>query len=391
MFRSMNRTGVTAVCSLAVLAFAASGVRAQPFLPIYPGGPTYRQYLANVQAFGQALRSVPPYALGYNPYLRPAVVNYPVVPAYAAYTASPGYDPSLYANPYASYGGSLRGAADVIDAQGRFAVQQQQAVLVREQVKTARLDNRRRQFDQDLYERERTPTAEDERARLRAQQVRHALNDPPPSEIWSAQALNDLLGELQTQAARRVLQTHRGPREPLGPDVLKQINVAPANRGGDIGLLKDGGRLHWPWALATPDFQVERERLNGLAQDAVTQARFNHRVDAGSLRQMNGDLDRMQQRLSRTLVDLPPSQAIEARRFLNRLGEALKVLGQPDAASYFNGKYAARGHTVPELVKHMTDSGLCFAPAVAGDEAAYLAMHRALAAHVMSVQHPQPR
>jgi hypothetical protein len=36
---------------------------------------------------------------------------------------------------------------------------------------------------------------------------------------------------------------------------------------------------------------------------------------------------------------------------------------------------------VPELVEHMTKEGLEFAPAVAGDEAAYLSLHRALATY----------
>ena len=93
------------VCSLAVLAFAAPAVRAQPFVPIYPGGPTYGQYLSNLRAYGAAMRWVPPYALGYNPY--PQVINYgPVYRGYYnPYLTGYGYNPLLnsYYNPYLGY------------------------------------------------------------------------------------------------------------------------------------------------------------------------------------------------------------------------------------------------------------------------------------------------
>jgi hypothetical protein len=413
MFSLAKRTGVAAVCSLAVLAFAASGARAQPFVPIYPGGPTYGQYLGNIRAFGQAMRFVPPYALGYNPYIRGnPIVNtpaaslygglggYPATMAtnpYAAYTGSPGYDASLYNNPYGygynfdPYGGYLRGAADVINAQGRFAVQQQEAVMKREQIKSARLDYRRKLFDEYLYEREKTPTLEEEREKTRLENVMRSRNNPPVTEIWSAKALNDLLREIQLQGAKGVMTTYKGPKEPLDPDQLKLINVTSAKGGGNIGLLKNGGRLNWPLALTAPEFKEERERLASLAQDAVKEAEFNNRVDPGSLRTMNEDLDRMQKQLSRSVGDLPVSQYMEAKRFLGDLGDALKVMAQPDAASYINRKYSAKGKTVPDLIKYMSDNGLQFAPAVSGDETAYQALHRALAAYATGLQSPESR
>ena len=58
--------------------------------------------------------------------------------------------------------------------------------------------------------------------------------------------------------------------------------------------------------------------------------------------------------------------------------EALKLLEKPHAGYYFSGKFSARGKTVAELIQHMSYQGLRFAPAVAGDEAAYENLHRAL-------------
>jgi hypothetical protein len=56
-------------------------------------------------------------------------------------------------------------------------------------------------------------------------------------------------------------------------------------------------------------------------------------------------------------------------------------LAQPDAVDYLNGKYKAKGKTVADLVKYMTDNGLQFARATPGAEAAYTTLYHALVAY----------
>jgi len=67
-----------------------------------------------------------------------------------------------------------------------------------------------------------------------------------------------------------------------------------------------------------------------------------------------------------------------AKRYLRELDAAIKVLKDPNADKYVNGTYAAQGRTVRELVAHMTQNGLRFAPAVAGEEGAYAALFHAM-------------
>src|SRR5438552_1614810 len=151
------------------------------------------------------------------PAARASFRSVPTTNAY--YPPSPyPYYPGYYADPYSGY---LSGAADVINAQGRFLVNTQQAYLTREQVRQARLDNRRRSIDEYLYERERRPTLEDERERARLENVRRSRNDPPITEIWSGKALNDLLLAIQQQQAKGL----RGPAVPVEEEMLKNINV----------------------------------------------------------------------------------------------------------------------------------------------------------------------
>lgn len=287
----------------------------------------------------------------------------PPYPYYPGYT----YDP---------YGGYLSGGADVINAQGQFMVSTQQAYLMREQVRQARIESRRKSFDEYLYERERRPTLEDERERARLENLRRSRNDPPITEIWSGKALNDLLLAIQQQQA----QGRRGPTIPLDEETLKSINVTTGANTGSLGVLRDNGRLHWPLELTRSDYEQERRRLDDLAAKAYRQA-TDGTVDPNVLQEMNNAIDSLQTRLRRSVADVSPSDYMKARRYLSDLDSAVRVLEDPNASKYANRKLAAKGGTVSDLVSEMTNQGLRFAPAVAGDEGAYVALHRALASY----------
>jgi hypothetical protein len=170
----------------------------------------------------------------------------------------------------------------------------------------------------------------------------------------------------------------------LNEDELKRINV---NHGaGNIGLLKNEGRLAWPVALGGPDYLKQRESLARHAQGAVQQAEFNGQVDPLTVRQMSDDMDRLRQRLRREVSGLSASEYMAAKVFLNDLDAAITALQQRDVSHHFTGKYSLRGTTVAALVKQMTEQGLQFAPAVAGAEGAYLALYRQLAEYDLAAQ-----
>jgi hypothetical protein len=245
------------------------------------------------------------------------------------------------------------------------------AALLQEQVIADRLENRRRAFDELLYEREKTPTPEQEllsRSRV----------NPTSAEVLSGQALNALLDDLRTAGAGTDPADRPNLRLPLDERGLRHINVT---RGaGSVALLKDGGRLSWPAGLAGAVFQGPRDRLAARAPEAVRQGASAGRVDPGTLRQMAADVDRLRTLLRQQAKGLSFHAYTEARDFLQRLDDAVVALGRPDAADYFNGTYELRAQTVAGLVRQMTDRGLRFAPAAPGDEAAYAALREALAA-----------
>jgi hypothetical protein len=263
------------------------------------------------------------------------------------------------------------------DSQGRFIVNQQQAYLLREPVRSQKVATARKVFDENLYERQRTPTAEEERRRLEAQSVQRARNHPPVTEIWSGKALNDLLKDLQTRPVNRVSVDHDAL--PTSLDGLRHINVAKG--AGSIGLLKNEGRLHWPVALTGSDYAEQRDGLTALAQEAVQQAEFNSQVDAGTIRRLTDGLNKLRHQLRKTVSDLAPAEYIEAKNFVDAFDDAITALRQADAGTHLAGRYLLRATTIAELVRYMTEHGLRFAPALPGDRDAYLVLHQALASY----------
>src|SRR5437660_12735328 len=101
---------------------------------------------------------------------------------------------------------------------------------------------------------------------------KHAIFHPPLSDIWSADALNRILdhsSRLQAQGAKI-------DAVPIEPETLKRVNFS-TGVAGNIGALKDKGKLEWPAVLGRKDFEEERARFNQLAADAVRQGSENNR------------------------------------------------------------------------------------------------------------------
>jgi hypothetical protein len=162
-------------------------------------------------------------------------------------------------------------------------------------------------------------------------------------------------------------------------------------------LLKNEGKLCWPEALCASEFQTQRELLDSFLPKATQQA-GRGRVDMDQLKEMQTAVEKIEEEMARQkreeqqaseIRKLPTTEYIKAKRFVSQLGEALRVLGQPEAKNYFNGRYSARGETITELVDHMTREGLKFAPALAGDESGYEALHRAFVVYFVAVSDAQ--
>jgi hypothetical protein len=371
------RTGVVAVV---VLLLTAAQVDAQfnvaPGRGVFGGGAGFNPVAGNpfINPYAPA---VTPAGIAANQNLYGSIfAGSPYGGTMTSVAANPGLaGPAWGWGPWGSlydpFGGYLRGSSEVIRAQGQLLQDTQQAYLMNEQVRREKIENRRRMFDEWLYERNNTPTLEDERERMRKEQLRRSKFNPNFTEITSGKALNDLLDELKMLEPRGV----NIPEFPLDDDVLKQVNVTSVGRGGpSAAMLKED--LKWPVALNHRDYKAERDRIEALVGELKKQALLG-KVDPTDLKALKGAIDAMNNRLKESITEVPQSQYMDARRFINNLTDAYKTLERPDAKNFLDGTFAARGRTVPELIKNM--AGLNFAAAVPGNEAAYVALHRALA------------
>ncbi|MGE3805484.1 MAG: hypothetical protein AB7K24_12485 [Gemmataceae bacterium] len=372
------RFGVAALAGAVVLASvpeASAQFQMNPALTqrtpfnIQPSG--FNPYSNNNNSFFNS--GVNPYgsfSVGQSsPYSNTSLPNpFPPVPPYPPY----GY--GYFYNPYS---GNLQGSAAVIDSLSQNMLATQQTYMMKEQIIREKIDNRRRVLEQWLWERNNLPTPQDEFERIQKLELRRAQNDPPVNEILSAKSLNDLLIDVQKLKGKGL----KGPDIPLSEDLLKRINVVPPGNGSaNAGLLRNGGKLNWPVSLGGENFKKDRELVNTLLPEAIKQVQ-NGQVDVGTFKELDNTVNRIVDKLTASIKDLPPSQYIEAKRFLNSVHDGLGALRNPNAKEFVDGKFTAKGKTVAELIQNMEDEGLRFAPAVPGDEGAYVALHRLLASY----------
>jgi len=442
MVSSLRQFGAAALVGLAVglalpvLAMAQATrpvpvpvpVPVNPRFPINPGnlGPfpftgntlaqmRFNQAAYNVALLGRAYSNIPPYLLGYNPYPSPVIGGYGAG-GYNPYQYGGGYGAAMYGSPYGvgaatlstspygvgsatldaygssgtgyanpytpsyypdPYGGYLSGVANVITATGNYQLTKQRARLTNEEVKRSQLDTRRKILDEARYERMQQPTAEDLRQQDLEAAYNRARHDPPPTEIWSGRSLNDMLRSLVSLQKKGL----KGPNIPLDEEVLKHVNLKVAGGTGNVGLLKGDGTLDWPLPLQDAKFAETRKRLGEQLATSIEQVKLGNRIEAGRIKDMRAELDRMTDTLDRSVADMSPTKYIEAMRYLNQLGDALKALEDRKVTDLVSSAWVGKVKNVAELVKYLGDSGLEFSSAISGgDEAAYRALHAAMAA-----------
>jgi hypothetical protein len=202
------------------------------------------------------------------------------------------------------------------------------------------------------------------------------MNDPPLTEIWSGEALNSLLRNAQQMAARKVV----GPNVPLDEETISKININSGRAGVNFGIIKNEGKLTFPVALRalTPEKESKdlRDYLQNLTQDAFSKAKERGEVDGGTIRELERTVAGLEKMLLKNVGDMPFSDYSEGKRYINQLNDGIKALREPNIGDFAAGKMKLKGNTVGDLVDYMTRNGLQFAPAVPGEENAYVALHR---------------
>jgi hypothetical protein len=213
------------------------------------------------------------------------------------------------------------------------------------------------------------------------------------SEIYSGKTLNELLTDLTGLLGRGA----RGRAPPLDPLTLPHINLRPANaKDANFALLKGRGRLTWPATLRNlgpaAETRTLRDRLEARIAAGLGQAGKGE-VARELVKGLRADTARMLVLLKQDVINLSFREYMDARRYLLDLDAATTALSLPDAAKFVKGEFdlnCKQVRTVKDLVEFMTTKGLVFAPAVAGDESAYLALHRAMTEYAQAISSTVP-
>lgn len=287
--------------------------------------------------------------------------------------------PTIYA-PYAGPGGTLAGSADVINAQGQFLKQQEQARIEREKAYQEYLRSKKAAFDLNKYFEANTPTWGEKQEKEKGMLTRRVINDPTTSEMISGKSLNIMLDFLK----QLTYQGQAGPLVPIAPSILSKINVTGPTTEGKIAMLSHGGQVDWPLALQDhPMKPVVDKELQQAVQGVLTGTLTNKLYT-----KLRSDVSRMRDDVKQQYATgkMHAASYLDADDFLERLTFAVYELSRPGAKTALGGGLRPQGRTVGELVYDMTSKGLKFAPATPGDEAAYVALHNAMAQYTLGVQ-----
>lgn len=392
-----------------------------PYFLVAPGL-TQAQYLAQVRAYNRTAATAPPWLSGYNPYPNPIVTTglgyppptpfgplynpmgvnpwspgvtnpyTPVGSSYAPGLTNPytpvtgGYDPGYSSSPYQDYnstGSTLRGTADVLRAQGSLWTSAEQARLMREQALQARLDTIRKKFDLDTYIKLNTPTYTELEANRAAITLKRIQENATPGEVSSGRSLNVLLDDLRKFPGKKLA----GEAPMVTEEVLTLLSVAGPGSTGSLGIVRDreGGKIIPPWPtilqeIFTPKQLSSMENQVKMLYDQAKESK-DGTVDPNLVKELSKSLDKACDDLGKRISEMSTSDYLYGKRFLTDLDLARKALQNGDYKAQNDFQKWARGgpRSAQELADYITKTGIKIAPSTMTDEAAYRAIHTALA------------
>lgn len=289
-------------------------------------------------------------------------------------------------NPYAS---ELHGVASIINAEGNFLIQAQQAARLREQVRRERLTTRRAELVQWEWERDFQAASFNRReARyFRSALQRSLAPTVSTGEIVNAVSLNALFTALKARP-----ELPAAGSTPINPEILANI-VFNVDGRGNAGLLKQN-RLRWPQLLYRAEYKDDRAAITQLFKHA-RELGISEKADSEEMAQTLHDLrHRLHDLRGRfTQAMRSPSNQFDpdwsttycrlAQNFFEDVESSIRLLGKPNANFYLT---SLQGKTVAELVTYMKNKGITFDRGIEGCEASYKALHDAMATEYRRLQ-----
>lgn len=213
---------------------------------------------------------------------------------------------------------------------------------------------------------------------------------PPPDALVKALAATDekqvASGEVLNHIVVGIVASQgkggKGDSAFLPPNLLAEVRFSGGPNADALNLLRNAGKLELPAAFEDGPLVGVRADLERDFAGVAGPVLAGKVPDPTRVARLEATVKKAHDLLTPAIKDLDFADATAARRFLNQLDSATKVLKTPAAAGLIDSKWATEGTTVADLVKHMTKFKLLFGPVEKGHEEAYLALHRGLAAYL---------
>jgi hypothetical protein len=196
-------------------------------------------------------------------------------------------------------------------------------------------------------------------------------------DILSARVLNALVAEV-----RRLEETGAKAEAPLLPaEVLSRV----AFEGPGAGLLAAAraGKPAFPPAMAGAAFADLRADLERQAQAVLEPVAQGKAADAAAADRLGAAARKAKD--APAVRALPADDAAAVAKFLDGLDGLAKEAKDPSLAGVVPAKWNGMGATATDLVRHMGRHKLLIAPAPAGSEQAYAALHRGLSGYYVAL------
>jgi hypothetical protein len=216
-----------------------------------------------------------------------------------------------------------------------------------------------------------------------------ALNNASEADIASGEALNHIV--VGVVAAEKKGKANSAF---LPPNLLAKVRFAGPPAADAINLLRQAGALVFPVPFEDSAFENVRPAIEKDFAAVAGPVLLGKVPDPVRVGKLDADVAKARAILDPITKNFEFEDAAAARRMLNNLNAVVYAVKGAGGSGLIDPRWASEGTSVADLVKHMMKNKLLFGPAVKGDEDAYIALHRGLAAYLFVLnesQKPAPK
>ncbi len=212
-----------------------------------------------------------------------------------------------------------------------------------------------------------------------------ALAPADRARVLSGEALNELLAEI-------VKAEPKGGNRPsafVPALLLDEVRFGGSDAADALNLTRRAGNLEFPTLFDDATLKDLRVALDKDFTAVATPVQNGKAPDPAKRAQLEVTLQKLETALAPVIKSASFEEATAARRFMNRMTNAVKAFKAGAGAGLIDPKWSVEGTTVADLVKHMSRHKLQFGEAQAGNEDSYTTMHRNLATYLFVLTQPK--